>query len=84
MSGLFITLFCFANVAFASAKTNSLEYIVRSGIVHEKGEAQLCVMETLIRQDGTPRGRRLRFFLRNHNKDLRMLKKNVFRAETNA
>lgn len=31
MRGLFIILFCFANVAFASAKTNSLEYIVRSG-----------------------------------------------------
>ena len=57
MRGLSIILFCFANVAFASAKTNSLEYIVRSGIVDEKGEAQLCVMATLIRRDGYPRGR---------------------------
>ena len=31
MRGLSIVLFCFANVAFAGAETNSLEYIVRSG-----------------------------------------------------
>lgn len=31
MRGLSIALFCFANVAFAGAETNSLEYIVRSG-----------------------------------------------------
>lgn len=31
MRGLSIVLFCFANVAFADAETNSLEYIVRSG-----------------------------------------------------
>ena len=31
MRGLFVILFCFANVALAGAKTNSLEYIVRFG-----------------------------------------------------